>query len=128
MKNKLLLIILFLICFLPNPVVAEVMDKELSLQSIWLWAFWGSVIGVSFILFKRWLGVISLIIFGFILYGAISEWNDPLIGPAIARESGLNYGFHAYSALTILVVFHFVCWTTSYLKDRNKLNKTRTNA
>ncbi len=101
----------FLISFLFSLVItrvayAEVMDKEPSLFSIWVWAFLGSAIGLFLATRRRWLAAVSFPIVMFRPFQAIFEFWDPFVGPAIIKEAGIGYGIQAYCAAAVVIVAH----------------------
>ena len=120
-KKQILLGSLILLCIFSTPAAAEVMDKEMSIPTVWAWALSGAILGFFAITFRWWLGFLTSAIFGFILYGVISEWNDPSVGPAIAAEAGVNYGLHAYFAISFLITGHFVGWMVWSFKYRDRI-------
>jgi len=90
------------------------MDKEMSIPAIWAWSFFGAIVGFLLIRFRWWLGFLTLAISGFILSGAILEWNDPFVGPAIVAETGVNYSLYNYLAILFLITAHIVGWVRYY--------------
>jgi hypothetical protein len=79
------------------------MDKEPSLLQLWLDALLVGCVGfaVCVLLARRrpWLLVPVLPILVLLATGFYWELNDPWVGPAIAREAGLDYVQHAYRAI-----------------------------
>ena len=113
--------VISLSCILSTPTAAEVMDKEMSISSIWMWSFVGSIFGFFLTKYRLWVGVINLLLFCTILYSPISEWHDPFVGPAIATEAGKNYGMKAYAAICFLILSHLAGWAIKqYIIVRTK--------
>ena len=102
----------FLISFLFSLVItrvayAEVMDKEPSLFSIWVWAFLGSAIGLFLATRRRWLAAVSFPIVMFRPFQAIFEFLGPVPqAGAIIKEAGIGYGIQAYCAAAVVIVAH----------------------
>jgi hypothetical protein len=98
----------------PATVLAEVMDKELSISDIWLALLSGVVVCVLAAALWRWLLVPSLY-FGLTegLAYAWTEWFSPHVGPNIAAEAGDHYGYHANAALSLLLLVHVAAWFLS---------------
>jgi hypothetical protein len=72
----------------------EVMDKESGIAGFWLSA---AVIGTAGYLAGRWRWWAGIPFLVALLLGALgpwTEWRDPFVGPAIAREAGASYPDH----------------------------------
>ena len=81
----------------------EVMDKEPGVLALWLsgivWAAAGHVLG-----HRRWwagAGVIAIRLLA--LWGLWGEITDPFVGPAIQREAGPFYAWHAVGSAALVV-------------------------
>lgn len=97
------------------PAAAEVWDKVLSVEDMWF----GSMLLVGIILlagaWKRRLGYALWAIGSLTCWGPILEWHDPYVGPAILRELGAAWGWHAYGSTALVtvapgVVFGMLAW------------------
>jgi len=103
MKTMHVPIILFSI-FIATPAYAEVMDKEPSLMSNYMWGFIGSLLCYMSARYKPlFLFLVSplpLIYF----FGLILEINDPFVGKAILNEAGLSYILSSYILGAIILV------------------------
>jgi hypothetical protein len=92
-----------MVLFLLNTpgLLFEVMDKEASLEGLWLTSL---VLGIGgFLLARyryRWLLLVVPIAL-FFAYDQISEIRDPSVGPHIVREAGQAYVTHSYVAVTV---------------------------
>ena len=79
--RRLLPLLLF-----PLTAHAEVMDKELSVAAlVWLGIFFAAV---SYLLgrYKPWWLIAHALLAGLLFGGALSEFNDPDVGTALALE------------------------------------------
>ena len=95
----------------------EVMDKELSLEFIWLFFPIAGIIG--FFLTRKhpaFLFLYLFLVFPFVSIFAvlhISEINDPFVGKDIIREAGYSYVVQSYIAIfigTILPLLGVFAW------------------
>jgi hypothetical protein len=86
------------------PALAEVMDKEPSVASLWtslaLATGGACVLGIV----SRWLLPISF----FVLtpWTAWCDWHEPYLGADMLREAGAAYGVHVTSVMTAAVAVH----------------------
>jgi hypothetical protein len=98
----------------PATAFAEVMDKELTVPEIWWALLRGTLACLLAAVVWRWLLVPS---FFFGLTGGLAyawtEWFSPHVGPNIAEEAGAHYGYHANSALFLLLLTHIAAWFLS---------------
>src|SRR5260221_10066545 len=84
LKNLLLFVVAALF-LLPGVCFAEVMDKELSLPTIWTAA--GALAVVGFVLgrYKIWAAIPVFVFAALLAWDQSSELTDPYVGPAIAH-------------------------------------------
>lgn len=97
-----------LLVFFSSYVYAEVMDKEPSLSSMYLYGLLGSVVAILSARYKPWLLLLALPLPVLYFYGLILEINDPYVGPAILNEAGPIYIFSAYMLSAFLVFSPFI--------------------
>ncbi len=84
-------------------MMAEVMDKELSLPAV-LALFLGiAAVGYLLTRFRRWLLPVPLLAAGFFAWGQVGELRDPFVGPAIRAEAGMDYVILSYSVMLIAI-------------------------
>jgi hypothetical protein len=86
MKNALRLFLLY-----PFSAVAEVMDKEASLEQLFVWGAVSSAL--SFIAARyrpKWIVAVAFVPAMFV-WSQLSEITDPFVGPDIIREAGPFY-------------------------------------
>jgi hypothetical protein len=100
--------IALILTMFPALARAEVMDKSLSLASIWIWAGLFGIIGYSLCRWRVWLVFIALPLALFLPLAAILELIDPHMGPAIAQEAGTLYAIQVYLVTTLVLVAHVV--------------------
>ncbi|MCU1288285.1 MAG: hypothetical protein JWN60_514 [Acidobacteria bacterium] len=84
------------------------MDKELSLEFIWLFFPIAGIIG--FLLARKHPAFLFLII-PFVFMFAwlhVSEINDPFVGKDIIREAGYSYVVQSYIAISIGTILPFL--------------------
>ena len=107
-------LLIFGLILAPATVLAEVMDKELTISEIWWALLPGLLVCVLAAAVWRWLLVPSLYfgLTGGLAY-AWTEWFSPDVGPNIAAEAGAHYGYHANGALFLLLLMHVAAWFLS---------------
>ena len=79
-----------------QPVGAEVMDKEPTLRTIWLWTLVGALVGFIGCSWRIWIAIISLPPALALPGAAILELWDPSVGNDIIQEAGKGYVAGAY--------------------------------
>jgi hypothetical protein len=79
-------------------VVAEVMDKEPTLASLWVAAVFCSAIGFALVRFRPWLLIAAVAVAAWLALRILPEIYDPFVGPAIRAEAGLKYVVQAQIA------------------------------
>lgn len=100
----------YIFLLLPGMVQAEVMDKELSLFSVWLWVIVGAA-GIFFAArFRPWLLLIAVPLLSFFFYVQLSEVTDSSVGPAMLREAGYIYIVSLWAAPVLAVVGAILGW------------------
>jgi hypothetical protein len=100
-----------------SPAMAEVMDKEPTLASIWLWAVPGAV-GTYLCARKQpFLGLLAALVSSRNAMVAVSEWHDPFVGPAMLKEAGAGYGLQSHVAL-MLVLASLAVGTLAWYRSR----------
>ncbi len=118
-----LVIVVFVLA--SQPVGAEVMDKEPTLRSIWLWTVVGGVVGFIGSSWRTWIAIISLPL-ALLLPGAtILELCDPSVGKAIIQEAGKNYAVGVYAAALVVVMAHVIGITLGVQRKRRKSSEQR---
>ena len=100
MRQTTLLLALLLTTFTAN---AEVMDKELSILSLFLWTVLPLVPAYFAARYRPWLLLLVLPIPLFMLAAHLQEITDPWIGPAILDEAGAGYVALSWSGPVLLV-------------------------
>jgi hypothetical protein len=108
MKQRVIVWSLWILLLSSVPASAEVMDKELSVSSIWLYSFVSAIAGFIICRFRPSLGIISISIAGIFICGVISEVLDPVVGLYIQREFGSSYIFHICAASCFVVASHIL--------------------
>ena len=106
-KIYLQALLIFFFIHLPQPVFAEVMDKEPTLFVIWGYTLIGSLVCFWSGQYKWWIPIIIFPIAIGLPLGSVIETLDPHVGPAIFNEAGWSYVLQAYAA-TFLVVFALI--------------------
>jgi hypothetical protein len=86
-------------------VVAEVMDKEPTLATLWATAGVIALAGVAAARLRWWLAALPTLVGAVFAQGVLVELYDPYVGPAILREAGRSYvlGGHAASVVALIV-------------------------
>lgn len=112
-----------LVSFAAGPALAEVLDKEPTIDDVWhatatclvlaLFATW---------LVHRWLMVLT---FGALFARsaatfAWTEWHDEYVGPALRAEAGLSYGKHVHAAMVVALAGHLFFWWIGRLQSAKK--------
>jgi hypothetical protein len=72
-------------------VLGEVLEKEPSVASLWLWSLAIGLIGFAASRWRWWLGAPFLLVGLLFMQSIYFELADPFVGPAIRREGGLAY-------------------------------------
>ena len=91
-----------------SPVAAEVMDKEPSLQGLWLWAVAASLAGYAACRLRGWLLPLVLPVASFLPLVAVFESHDRYVGPAMRHEAGQTYVVQAHVLLVLILTSHLV--------------------
>jgi hypothetical protein len=96
-----------------EPAMAEVSDKVIHPPQMWLSAIIGIFVGLPLgVLVNRWLGVVAMV--AGLLFGplpGIATVADKYVGPAILREAGAGYAFHAYASTVVAIMgVPFAVW------------------
>jgi hypothetical protein len=86
---------------LPGVCFAEVMDKELSLPTIWTEAGALAVAGYFLGRYRIWAAIPVLVFAALLALDQSSELTDLYVGPEIAREAGRSYLVQSYAASAI---------------------------
>ena len=97
----------------PWLVLAEVMDKEAPLSTLWIAAV---VIGIGgAIVVQRWRWAMVLVMLFAILFAVavLTEIYDPYIEPAIREEAGLSYVVQAHLTVVVTLVVPWFGWRRS---------------
>jgi hypothetical protein len=89
-----------------SPAAAEVMDKEPSLQGLWLWAVAGSLVGYAACRLRGWLLPLVLPVAAFLPLVAVLESHDRYVGPAMRHEAGQTYVVQAHVLLVLILTSH----------------------
>lgn len=94
-----------LLSFINTPgLLLEVMDKETSIERLWIASLLLGVGGFMLARYRyRWLLLIVPLAL-FFAYDQISEIRDPFVGPDIVSEAGQTYVTQSYVAVTIAVM------------------------
>jgi hypothetical protein len=100
MRQTTLLLALLLTTFTAN---AEVMDKESSTLSVFLWTALPLVPAYLAARYRPWLLLLVLPIPLFFFAAQLQEITDPWIGPAILGEAGAGYVALSWSGPVLLV-------------------------
>ncbi len=104
---------------------AEVADKEPSIEDMWVSSFilLAVILGAS--AWKRGLGIGLWILGGLLSFGPIMEWHDPFVGPAIERELGVEWGWHAYASTIAIWVIPAIVFLGLFLRDQRAAQRDR---
>lgn len=81
----------FFLIFLPVIAHAEVMDKQASLGTMWLWAVVSAVLLFLTARFRLKFLVVAAPLAVVFFYGQLLEVMDPFVGSGILREAGPMY-------------------------------------
>ena len=87
-----------------SSAVAEVADKVPSLTNMWVTTLVVNIFACILGLKKPLMALLVLPVSAFLIWGGLSELNDPWVGPAIRRELGQGYIDQSYYALAITVL------------------------
>src|SRR5438132_361643 len=88
----------------PQFAVAEVMDKEPTLVTTWVWALAGGALGLVGWRWRWWAGAVLVLLPAAYFTALHFELTDPYVGPDIVREAGLGYVLWSYSAAAVFIV------------------------
>jgi hypothetical protein len=103
-------------CF-PVASFAEVMDKEPSLVTVWMWALAGTVAGLLGARVRWWLLFVTLPLPLIFYYRMIFlELADEHVGAAIRVEAGEVYIYSIYVGLMLVLLGHIL----GFLWGKNK--------
>src|SRR2546429_7221310 len=72
-------------------LILEVMDKVLSLRTVWGAALLLGLVGFVAARFRRWLVLPALGVIGVLAYWQLSELADAAVRPAIIQEAGRGH-------------------------------------
>jgi hypothetical protein len=91
-----------IVLLLPTAAVAEVMDKEPSLASIWCWS--SATIALGLVAHTRscLLGTLVMLPGALFLVDLHRELWDPFVGPAISAEAGTGYAYQSHAAALLV--------------------------
>lgn len=86
-------------------VLAEVMDKQVSISSIWAAAILLGIFG--FLACRRYplASLLVLLVIGSIVYLHLSNIHEPEVARAIEAEAGTSYFLNSYLAVLLVVGF-----------------------
>lgn len=101
-----------------TPAIAEVMDKEPSLQDIWGSAIVCSALGFFASRFKPKFTAFTAIAALFVFGGVVSEIHDPSVGKDILAEAGKTYHVQVYAAIAIIVASHVIGFILRKVKQQ----------
>jgi hypothetical protein len=87
------------------PLLLEVMDKEPSVQTVWLVAAGLGTLGYALARWRAWTITLSGGAIGLFAYSIMGEMRDPFVGPAIRQEAGPIYGWHVALACALALLF-----------------------
>ena len=93
-------------------MLAEVSDKMMSFPTLVVWNIAFVLVTWALVKKSRWLALIPFPLATLFALGAIEEWRDPYIGPAVIGE--LGYGYLALDILPFCTVV-----TLAALKRKN---------
>ena len=100
----------YIFLLIPGVVQAEVMDKEPSLFSVWLWAVVCAT-GLFFIArFRPSFLLVAVPLLSFFFYVQLSEVTDPSVGPGMLREAGYIYIVSSWAAPILAVIGAILGW------------------
>jgi len=99
---------LIIILATTTPAIAEVMDKEPSLSTIWVIAVVCAVFGFGAARFKPLLTIGTGLVAGLYLGGMVLEINEQAMGKVIIAEAGYSYPTQVYAALGFVIISHAV--------------------
>jgi hypothetical protein len=88
-----------------TPILAEIVDKEPTLATLWLVA---SVLSVASFLAcrsRRWPALIAVPLIAVWAFALISELHSADVGPAIVHELGRSYVIQSYIAAFVPLLF-----------------------
>src|SRR5205085_6090097 len=88
----------------PGNAFAEVMDKEPTLTTTWMWALVGGAAGYLAWQFRWWLGLGANLVLAPFFVGLCFEFQDSSVGPDILREAGAGYIRWSYCAVAVFFV------------------------
>lgn len=90
----------------PCVALAEVMDKEPSLRTLWTNALLIGVAGAVAWAWRTWSGVIMSLVALWFALSVVTRFTDPWVGPAILAEAGRGYLVQSYAAVLACVALH----------------------
>src|SRR5436309_12877018 len=82
----------------------DVMDRGLSLRTIWGAALLLGMVGFVAARFRRWLVLPALTVIGVLAYWQLSELADAAVRPAIIQEAGRGYLIQSCAAVAVAVL------------------------
>ena len=85
-------------------LILEVMDKVLSLRTVWGAALLLGMVGFVAARFRRWLVLPALTVIGVLAYWQLSELADAAVRPAIIQEAGRGYLIQSCAAVAVAVL------------------------
>jgi len=103
---------------------AEVMDKEPSLRTIWLWVAVGATVAVVSCSWRPILAIISLPLTLALPVASILELRDPHVGKAIVAEAGSGYAASVYAVAGLIVLAHVAAVAAKIQRTRRREQRT----
>ncbi len=85
-------------------LILEVMDKVLSLRTVWGAALLLGLVGFVAARFRRWLVLPALTVIGVLAYWQLSELADAAVRPGIIQEAGRGYLIQSCAAVAVAVL------------------------
>lgn len=84
-------------------LIFEAIAKEPTLRTVWGAAVILGLVGFAAGRFRRWLVLPTLAIIACLAYLQLSEFADPVVGPAIIRQAGRGYLIQSCAAVALAV-------------------------
>jgi len=109
---------------LPSIVAAEVMDKEPSIEGLWMRAILFGVIGLLSWRRGPYWGLGAVLLSFLFVWGFNYELTDPFVGPDILDEAGSGYVSGAYTSFWLCAFLHLV-GLASFFQRRSSKNRQR---
>ena len=84
-------------------MLLEVMDKEASVSGMWISGLALGALGYFLARRWRWTSFLFVALGALLLWGTYDEITDPFVGPAILKEAGPLYKWHAIASALAVV-------------------------